>query len=463
MNILLQNSHHQSGRADGWSGAPGEAAWVLDLNDRIEAKAQRAGISVVRVDGDLADHPEYHNDYTLFDAPHYEANLHYTLGMHLLPHKRCGLVPEALMGRNRVTSRAGVSVDPQGHVGGWLWGRASASATAPLDDKIGGLFQNIYVAYMQSKGYDLPFRDKWNNVNITDYYGFRLTSLTTSGWLTEHGVGAPGAPDHDWLYNNVDDIAGVHVNSYLQFAGVQPISPLDVHLFGVSTVTKDTLLNFARAVNPIFPAEWVDQYYAIAPLASMRVEFAFAQMLKESNYGRYTGIAAPEWNNPVGLGVTGGAGVGNRFATKRDGVVAHLQHLLFYLWGAKHADTPFCSPLVDFRHTGGSQVNLGEHRMYGNDITMLNAKWATPGPTYGNDIAKLANDIRVFGGQDVPDMSAVQAMIDSSIRVYGKALQETQLDPTVYAPLADHETRIKGLEGKVGTGHDHKTLTGSIK
>jgi hypothetical protein len=416
MKILLQNSHHQSGRTDGWSGAPGEARWVLDLNDRIEAKAQAAGIGVTRVDGDLQDHPEYHADYDLFDAPHYEANLHYSLGLHLFPHRRCGLIPEELMARNHV-GRITASTDSQGHVGGWLWGRASSSATALLDDKIGRIFQQVYGSYMQNKGYDMPFRDNWNNVNIMDYYGFRLTSSKTAGWLTEHGVGAPGAPDHDWLFNNVDDIASNHVKAYIQFAGITPIPVNDVHLFGVSSVPFAQVFNAIRVINPTFSPEWAVAYFSESPIAGIRWEFALAQMLKETDYGRFTGIAQPEWNNPAGLGVTGGPGIGNRFPTKHDGVVAHLQHLIWYLWSGKHADTPYCTPLVDLRHTTrktDTGKDFGEHKMFGNDITLLNGKWATPGPTYGQDIAKLASDLR--GDSNMPDEVAIQKMIDVSVQ-----------------------------------------------
>ncbi len=449
MKVLLQNSHHQSGRPDGWSGAPGEALWVMDLNDRIESFGKAVGISISRVDGDLQDHPGYKIDYDLFDAPHYEANVHYTIGSYLGPTKRCGLIPEALMLRNRVGRPLGFSTDAAGHVGGWLWGRASTSLTAPLDDKIGGIFQQGYVALQQRHGYDLPFRNNWNNVNITDYYGFRLTSAKTAGWLTEHGVGAPGAPDADWLRAYIDEIANIHVASYLLFSGQTP-NMMDYHIFGPSSVLPGTLLAFARKVNPNFEPEWVAEYYAQAPQASMRVEFVFAQMLKESNYGRFTGVAQPDWNNPVGLGVIGPTGVGNRFPTKHDGVRAHLQHLLWYLYPEKHTNTPFCTPLVDQRHAG-------EHKMLGNDVRLLNGKWAVPGPTYGNDIAKIANDIRIFGGIDVPDLTLVQKMIDDSIGSYGQRLESGEL-----VPMKNDIASLQAGPAGAVPAHEHHTLSGTV-
>lgn len=130
-------------------------------------------------------------------------------------------------------------------------------------------------------------------------------------------------------------------------------------------------------VDPV--ADWANLYLEQGPHAGVRAEIAFAQALKETNHFQFTGIARPEWNNPAGLGVTGAPDVGNRFATKRDGVIAHLQHLLMYF---TPAHTPYCTPQVDQRHFA--------HRGYPNDITQLDGRWAVPGVGYGQSIAAIA-------------------------------------------------------------------------
>jgi hypothetical protein len=171
--VLLHDSH-----ADG-SGAPGERDWVRTLNDAITAACLKRGIDVTRVPGDLQDHPAFHQDYAAFIAPHYDANIY-------------------------------------GGVGGCFWGRASASLTAAEDDRLGAIFWRRYRALLGVP----PEHFERLNVNVTDYYGFRLTTANTPGFLVEHGVGAPGAPDHDWLRNNLGAIAETHAAALAEFGGL---------------------------------------------------------------------------------------------------------------------------------------------------------------------------------------------------------------------------------------------------
>lgn len=197
MKILWHLSHHQTGRADGWSGAPDEARWIReDLTPLVVAACKAFAIAVTTVDGDLNDHPEFHPDYDAFCAPHYEANVH-------------------------------------SGQGGWFWGRASASTTPRQDDALGAIFNRRYAALV---GAQIPMRPEWSNPNVTDYYGFRLTSPKTPGILVEHGVGAPGAADHDWLRANVQAIADVWAVSLSEFStgisGGKPApSPLEDDMF----------------------------------------------------------------------------------------------------------------------------------------------------------------------------------------------------------------------------------------
>lgn len=114
--------------------------------------------------------------------------------------------------------------------------------------------------------------------------------------------------------------------------------------------------------------EWVRIYKQECPLAGIRADIALAQALHETGFFTFTHLAQPDWNNPAGLGVTGTVGTGNRFTTRRAGVIAHLQHLLMYFTSA-HTD--YCTPLVDQRHYA--------HRGYPNDVNQLTGHWAVPG------------------------------------------------------------------------------------
>jgi hypothetical protein len=306
---------------------------VRDLVARIVTKLTTIGVSVTTVDGDLQDHPEFHRDYDAFIAPHYDANVY-------------------------------------SGVGGSFWGRAQYSLTAEEDDRLGGIFWRRYSA-LPGKPADHFERI---NANVTNYYGFRLTSAKTPGILVEHGVGAQGAPDYQWLRGDIEGIAQTWVDTLVEFTGYQQPAPTDMLVLAQSGTFLD-------------PAGWADLYRQEAPKAGIRAEVAYAQALHETDYFKFTRIARPEWNNPAGLGVLGPPDIGNRFASKRDGVVAHLQHLLMYF---APAHTPYCTPpTLDQRHYG--------HRGYPNDIRQLNGHWAVPGDGYGEAILAIVKKIKTGG------------------------------------------------------------------
>ena len=182
MRALVHRSHHSSARPDGWSGAPDEARYIGALIDRTIPIAAALGVEIVTVDGDLADHPAFHDPtYSVFWAPHYESDTH----------------------------------GPGGS--GWFWGRAAGSPTAAEDDRLGAIFERRYRAL---PGVPAEHPD-WTTVNVTDYYGFRL-DRAVPGILTELGVGAPGAYDHDWLRAHQDDIARVIAVSIAEYGGLWP-------------------------------------------------------------------------------------------------------------------------------------------------------------------------------------------------------------------------------------------------
>ncbi len=58
----------------------------------------------------------------------------------------------------------------------------------------------------------------------------------------------------------------------------------------------------------------------------LRWDYAFYQMLLETDTLRYTGDVKISQNNFAGLGATGGGARGESFKTVSDGVRAHLQH-----------------------------------------------------------------------------------------------------------------------------------------
>lgn len=192
MRVLLQRSHHDPRRLDGWSGAPGEAAYIRqEVVTTLAMLLVQRGVEVVVINGDYdpavdndvtwtARNPDVSRDHDLFLTCHYDANIY-------------------------------------GQVGGWFWDRAAASATAAQDDRFGGVLQGKYAQIPGTP----PLHLERRNANTRDYYAFRCTSAVTPGVLLEMGVGAPGAPDHDWLRGNTARIAGVIALAIYEFLGLE--------------------------------------------------------------------------------------------------------------------------------------------------------------------------------------------------------------------------------------------------
>ena len=374
MRVLLHDSHSiydpALGRLRAYGGAPGESDYIRTLNDRIVSIAP-AGLSITRIAGDMKAHPEFSQDWDLFLAPHYESDTH-------------------------------------AHEGGWFWGRATASHSAVEDDRFGGIFERRYR--------DLPQRQNWMTVNVTNYYAFRETTSKTPGVLLELGVGAPvcnghghaTAPDHDYLQRNLDAIARTVVDAMAEFGGI--VTDQRYAILGTSSVTAQQL---ARSLNNLALPEIPQLYAELCKKAGIRAEIAFAQALKETNHFRFTGTAKPEWHNPAGLGVTGAEDAGNRFPDWGSGVRAHLGHLLWYV-GAHQPE--FCDK--DQRH-------FGDHKNLANDVRQLNGKWAVPGLGYGESIANIADAILATPEPHLWDERADETPATlGDLRKYARALAE---------------------------------------
>lgn len=189
MKALVHLSHCSSTKPDGWSGAPGEAAWVRDLVARMIVSAKRYGIDILTVDGDLEDHPAFHDpSYGLFMAPHYESDTH------------------------------------GDHARGWFWGRATNSQTGPEDDHYGALFERRFRILAAATAGPTEHAE-WTTINVQDYYGFRL-DRPVPGILVEHGIG--NGADRDWLRANVQAIADLHAATMAEMMGVVQTQGVDM-------------------------------------------------------------------------------------------------------------------------------------------------------------------------------------------------------------------------------------------
>lgn len=137
-------------------------------------------------------------------------------------------------------------------------------------------------------------------------------------------------------------------------------------------------------------------YLDIGAEYGIRGDLAFAQAAKETGYWTFSGQVQPDQNNYCGLSATGVALTGDEplngadprqvvfepgrhgatFASPKAGVEAHIQHL--YAYATKDPLPPgkvLLSPRFVYVSRGIAPTWHG-----------LNARWAVPGPTYGQSI-----------------------------------------------------------------------------
>jgi Mannosyl-glycoprotein endo-beta-N-acetylglucosaminidase len=103
----------------------------------------------------------------------------------------------------------------------------------------------------------------------------------------------------------------------------------------------------------------------------VRWDYAFYQMLIETGYLNFGGGVKPEDNNFAGVGAPVPGQPGERFASVREGVRAHLQHVLMY------SGTEVQNPIA--KRTKASQPFVWNHfRQLGRPVTFqdLTSLWA---------------------------------------------------------------------------------------
>ena len=189
MTVLIQAGHQNiQSNCDvslrPGTGAPGEVEWTPGITAGIVNGLRTAGVDARAVDANFNCDPAHTADYAAVVAVHYQANLPTASGFFV---------------------GAG---DPSED------GAAAQSA---------GLAAAIRASYATETG--LAFAPSWNNLNITHYYLFEALSKATPFALIECGVGAPGAPDHDFLSGTdgqLKVIDGITVG-ILAYLGIHPV------------------------------------------------------------------------------------------------------------------------------------------------------------------------------------------------------------------------------------------------
>lgn len=165
-------------------------------------------------------------------------------------------------------------------------------------------------------------------------------------------------------------------------------------LTGIWTGTADRLASYLLGICPaprftVDVTTLADYYIRYCAEAGLRADLLWAQMIHETGYGRYGGDVSPEQNNYAGLGAIGGGVPGLTFSSAEAGVMAHVAHMVAYVYPTSPVDWANAStdPRYDLVNPQGVAAVLAD----------LNGRWAVPGDTYGQSIEKIARAIN--GGE----------------------------------------------------------------
>lgn len=154
--------------------------------------------------------------------------------------------------------------------------------------------------------------------------------------------------------------------------------------------TAEQLTSFLVDASPSarfsVPVSVLAQYYVrYCAEAGLRADLLWAQMIHETGYGTYGGDVSPEQNNYAGVGASGGGEPGASFPTAEAGVMAHVGHMVAYVYAS--------SPVLWANVSTDPRFELVNPRGAVSVLADLNGRWAIPGSGYGQRIEEIARAI----------------------------------------------------------------------
>jgi len=162
-------------------------------------------------------------------------------------------------------------------------------------------------------------------------------------------------------------------------------------IMSLGRMSADALKEFLKDRNsaamtqfPNLPTTYIDE----ARAEGVNHDLAFCQMCLETGFLRFGGQVDPQQNNFCGLGALDGGAKGASFASVRDGIRAHIQHLKAYASGE-----PLVHPKIDPRF----DLVL---RGVAPTVFDLSGRWASD-PRYGEKIMSILESL-VESSRQVP-------------------------------------------------------------
>jgi N-acetylmuramoyl-L-alanine amidase len=180
--------------------------------------------------------------------------------------------------------------------------------------------------------------------------------------------------------------------TFTNYVHGEELSTEKTPIMGQALSTKEQMVKYFQLYNSERASEYINNFAAIvieeASAEGVRADVAFVQMMKETNFLKFTGVVKEVQNNFAGLGATGGTEPGLSFPDIRTGIRAVIQHLKAY---ASKEDLKL--PLVDPRFKYVTRGSAPYVEWLGINENPNKQGWASD-KNYGYDIVNRVNTIK---------------------------------------------------------------------
>jgi hypothetical protein len=209
-----------------------------------------------------------------------------------------------------------------------------------------------------------------------------LASYSRSNYLRLNIVSKPNLPLFVMEQNGVYD--KFIFNPALFARNKRKASIQTTEIFTTGNLNNHKLAKFLlkhnKDIDSKYAFRFASSYIKECKIEGINHDVAFAQMCLETGFLKFGGSVEPSQNNFCGLGAISNKHCGDSFKSKREGIIAHVQHLKAYV-----SKESIKTPLVDKRF---KFVKRGSVKT----IFDLSGKWATD-PFYGKKIQKLLSQM----------------------------------------------------------------------
>jgi len=202
-------------------------------------------------------------------------------------------------------------------------------------------------------------------------------------------------------------------------------------IMGRAQLTQDQAFNYFRTRNTEKSDQAVKNFISIvweeANLEEIKPDVVFIQIMKETNFLKFTGDVKESQNNFAGIGATGGGVAGASFKDVRTGVRAVVQHLKAYC-STEALKSSCVDPRFTYVKRGISPyvewLGIGENPNYPDK------GWAADN-NYGKSIVEMMNSAKYMGnaGDSQGNIDISKATINSlEVSLNGNKVANNELE-----------------------------------